>query len=111
MIFDEADRRDPDHARTWIALVDGNNHQIDRIEREARARDVDLTIVIHLVHVLEYLWRAAWSFFPGGDPAAEAWVADKATAVLNDYWTFHVARERQRIHESRYANNIIPQAA
>ena len=23
-IFDEADRRDPDHARTWIALVDGN---------------------------------------------------------------------------------------
>ena len=29
-IFDEADRRDPTHARTWIALVDGNNHQIDR---------------------------------------------------------------------------------
>jgi hypothetical protein len=27
-IFDEADRRDPDHARTWIALVDGNVHQI-----------------------------------------------------------------------------------
>ena len=23
-IFDEADRRDPEHARTWIALVDGN---------------------------------------------------------------------------------------
>jgi hypothetical protein len=34
-IFDEADRRDPTHARTWTALVDGNNHQIDRIQAEA----------------------------------------------------------------------------
>ena len=24
-VFDEADRRDPDHLRTWIALVDGDN--------------------------------------------------------------------------------------
>jgi len=28
-IFAEAQRRDPQHARTWIALVDGNNHQIN----------------------------------------------------------------------------------
>jgi len=28
-VFNEAKRRDPDHRRTWIALVDGNNHQID----------------------------------------------------------------------------------
>ncbi len=33
-------RRDPTHARTWIALVDGNNHQINRFTAEARARDV-----------------------------------------------------------------------
>lgn len=26
--FDEAERRDPDHRRTWIALVDGNNQQL-----------------------------------------------------------------------------------
>jgi hypothetical protein len=31
-VFDEARRRDPDHERTWIALVDGNNHQIDQIK-------------------------------------------------------------------------------
>jgi hypothetical protein len=29
-IFAEADRRDPCRDRTWIALVDGNNHQIHR---------------------------------------------------------------------------------
>jgi hypothetical protein len=24
-VFDEAERRDPAHTRTWVALVDGNN--------------------------------------------------------------------------------------
>ena len=81
-IFDKADRRDPDHARTWVALVDGNIHQIDRIKAEAKQRDVEIRIVIDFVHVLEYLWAAAWSFFDEADPAAEAWVADKAMAVL-----------------------------
>ncbi len=82
-IFDEAERRDGDHTRTWIALVDGNNHQIDRIKAEAKNRKVKVTIIVDFVHVLEYLWSAAWSFFPEGDPAAEKWVQDKALAVLD----------------------------
>ena len=81
-IFDEADRRDPDHARTWIALVDGNNHQINRIAAEAHDRGVPVTILIDLIHVLEYLWKAAWCFHHEADPATEAWVADKARAIL-----------------------------
>lgn len=80
--FDEAERRDPDHARTWIALVDGNNQQIELIEAEARRRRVQLTIVLDFVHVLEYLWKAAWCFHAEGDPAAELWVREKALAVL-----------------------------
>ena len=82
-IFDEAERRDPGHERTWVALVDGNNHQIDRIEKEADARDVKVTIVVDLIHVLEYLWGAVWCFFAEGDPAAEAWVHDRALAILD----------------------------
>jgi hypothetical protein len=81
-IFAEADRRDPDHARTWVALVDGNNHQIDRIQAEATRRGIDVTILCDFIHVLEYLWKAAWSFHQEGDPAAEQWVHDKAIAVL-----------------------------
>jgi hypothetical protein len=81
-LFDEADRRDPTHARTWIALVDGNNHQIDRIQAEATQRGIDVTILCDFIHVLEYLWKAAWSFHQEGDPAAEEWVQDKAIAVL-----------------------------
>jgi hypothetical protein len=61
-IFDEADRRDPQHQRTWIALVDSNVHQIQRIQAEATQRKTTVVIVVDFVHVLEYLWKAAWSF-------------------------------------------------
>jgi hypothetical protein len=47
-VFAEADRRDPDRARRWIALVDGNNHQLDRIRAEATDRGIDVTIVVDL---------------------------------------------------------------
>ena len=80
--FDEAERRDPRHLRPRVALVDGAKHQIDVIRAEARRRGVEVTIVCDFIHVLEYLWSAAWCFFDEGDPAAEAWVADKALAVL-----------------------------
>jgi len=208
-IFVEAGRRDPTHTRTWIALVDGNNHQIERILAEAQARDVPVTILIDLIHVLEYLWKAAWSFHTEADPAAETWVHHHATKILtgnptrvaaairrqatkaaltpaqrvgadtcakyltnkapyldyptalakgwpiatgiiegacrhlvkdrmditgarwgltgaeailklralrsngdlDTYWTYHLNQEQQRNHHTRYANNIIPQAA
>jgi hypothetical protein len=207
--FDEADRRDPDHTRTWVALVDGDNTQIERIHAEARDRDVHVPVTIDFVHVLEYLWSAAWCFYDEGDPAAETWVHDKAHAVLDgnakqvaaairskatragldpstrrnvdraatylvnkapyldyptalaagwpiatgviegacrhlikdrmditgarwsvqgaeavlklralysnddfdEYWTYHLAQEQRRVHQSRYADSTIPQAA
>jgi hypothetical protein len=81
--FDEATRRDPGHHRTWIALVDGNNQQIQAITAEATRRGKAVTIVIDFIHVLEYVWTAAWSFFDKGDPDVEAWVAKQATTILN----------------------------
>ena len=33
--------------------------------------------------MLEYLWGAAWCFHPEADPAAQAWVHDRALAVLD----------------------------
>jgi hypothetical protein len=81
-MFEEADRRDPEHQRSWVALVDGNRHQIDRIKKEAKKRGVAVTITVDFVHVMEYLWASAWCFFKEGDPAAERWVAEKLRAVL-----------------------------
>ena len=81
--FAEATRRDPDHQRTWVALVDGNTHQIDRIHAEARARGVHVAVVVDFIHVLEYVWKAAWCFHPEGDPNAEQWVRTQARQILS----------------------------
>jgi hypothetical protein len=54
-IFDEATRRDSDQRRCWVALVDGNNHQIERIQTQARQRKVPVAIVVDFVHVLAIL--------------------------------------------------------
>jgi hypothetical protein len=80
--FSQAEARDPQHQRTWVVLVDGAEHQLDLIRSEAQRRGVAIHIVIDLIHVLEYIWKAAWSLHAAGDPAAEDWVAVKALAVL-----------------------------
>ena len=82
-IFDEADRRDPGHARTWIALVDGDNYQLGLFQAAAAARGITLAIVIDFIHVLEYLWKAAWCFHAPRDPAMEDWVIAQALDILH----------------------------
>jgi hypothetical protein len=83
VLFGHAERRDPGHARPWVALVDGNNHQIDVITAEAAARDVKVTILIDFIHVIGYLWKAAWCFCPARDPAAEDWVTAAGLDILH----------------------------
>ena len=84
-VFDEAERRDPKHRRTWVGLVDGANHQIERIKFEARKRKVKVTIVVDFVHVLQYLWNASGCLLPDDDQAAEQWVHRQAMRVLEGH--------------------------
>jgi len=80
--FSQAQARDPRHQRTWVVLADGAEHQLGLIRAEAARRGVTIHIVIDFIHVLEHLWKAAWSLHPAADPAAEDWVAVKALAIL-----------------------------
>ncbi len=80
--FDEGRRRDPARLKRWVALVDGNKTQIELARREAKRRGIELTIVLDIIHVLEYLWDAAWCFFAEGDVAAEAWVTERLRRIL-----------------------------
>jgi hypothetical protein len=82
-IFDEADRRDPGHRRTWIALVDGDIHQLGLIQDQAAARGITITILVDFIHVLEYLWKTAWCFHAPRDPAMEDWVTAGGLDILH----------------------------
>ncbi len=80
--FQEAQRRDPEHRRQWVVLVDGHQDQLDRIRACIRRYKVDVTLVIDFIHVLEYLWKAAYCFHKDGSEQAEQWVLKRALHIL-----------------------------
>ena len=79
--FGQAEARDPARQRTWVILVDGAEHQLGLIRAEAARRGITISILIDLIHVLEYIWKAAWSLHTAGDPAAEDWVAGNLIVI------------------------------
>jgi len=53
------------------------------IQDQAAQRGITITILVDFIHVLEYLWKAAWCFCPPRDPAAEDWVTAQGLAILH----------------------------
>lgn len=83
-LLDRAQQRDPTHQRRWIVLVDGNNHQIDRIHAEAHTRRVKVNIIVDFMHVLQYAWDAAADLHPT-QPARAGFVARTARDLLEHH--------------------------
>jgi hypothetical protein len=81
--FAEALRRDPDQQAEWVVLVDGDLTQIDSIEKAAKAHGVEVVIILDIIHVLEYLWKAAKVRFAPDDPQAAPWVAEQIERLLH----------------------------
>jgi hypothetical protein len=81
--FEEASRRDPERKRRWVVLVDGQEGQLSLIETVAARMGVQVTIVLDIIHVLEYLWRAAYCFHPDGSHEAEQWVQKRLLMLLS----------------------------
>jgi hypothetical protein len=69
-MLDEAQRRDPRQCRAWTVLIDGQTHQLGLITAALTERKLDATIVLDLVHVIEYLWKASRDFHGEGSPNA-----------------------------------------
>jgi hypothetical protein len=80
--FREAAHRDPDRQKTWMAVVDGNETQIRILKKLAPKYKVELTIVLDLIHVIEYLWKAAHAFHKEGESELEAWVQERLLEIL-----------------------------
>ncbi len=80
--FSEASQRDPQHQRKWVVLVDGEEHQLKTIKAIAKKEGVELTMVVDFIHLLEYVWKAAFCFCPSGSETAETWVIERALRIL-----------------------------
>jgi hypothetical protein len=81
-MFDEARLRDPRSKRDWVVLIDGQPAQLGLIEAELKRRDLTATIVLDVIHVIEYLWKASRDFYPESSPEGEEWVSRYLLMVL-----------------------------
>ena len=94
-VFQEALRRDPEKQRQWVMLVDGHKEQLRQIRSCIKKYDVKVILVLDFIHVLEYLWKAAYCFYAAGSKEAEAWVSERALQILQGKAS-HVAAGMRR---------------
>ncbi|HEX9843084.1 MAG TPA: ISKra4 family transposase [bacterium] len=80
--FREGLRRDPRRQKTWVGLVDGNATQLKLLTALARKHPVELTLVMDVIHVSEYLWDASVAFNEEASPQREQWVGERLHNVL-----------------------------
>jgi hypothetical protein len=99
--FAEGLRRDPERKRRWVVLVDGHKDQLRQVKRAAKKAGVEVTIILDLIHVLEYFWKAAHCFHKTGTPELEQWVNQRLLALLQGRPAGAFARDLRR-WASRY---------
>ena len=78
----EAERHDPERVKRWVVLVDGAETQLDLVEAGAAAYGVDVTVVLDIIHVVEYVWKAAHVFHCEGSPELACWAWTRVRDIL-----------------------------
>lgn len=80
--FVEGLRRDPDRQKTWVALSDGNKPQLKLFKKLAKEYGIKLTVILDIIHVVQYLWKATTVFNQESTPQAQQWVEQRFLEVL-----------------------------
>lgn len=99
--FDEALRRDPERRRRWVVLIDGNATQLEAVKAEAKRVGVTITILVDVVHVIEYVWKAARAIFGKTTQEAEKWVGERFLALLSGASGGEIAKTIRRHADQR----------
>jgi hypothetical protein len=94
--FAEGLKRDPEGKRRWVVLVDGNPDQLRAVKKAVKKTGVDVTIILDLIHVLEYFWKAAHCFHKAGSLALEQWVNQRLLALMHGRPAGAFARDFRR---------------
>jgi hypothetical protein len=80
--FQEVNARHAQRSRRWVALLDGNETQLGNVLFQAGHHCVDLTVIVDVIHVIEYLWAAGRAFEAEGTAALEKWVSERLLKLL-----------------------------
>jgi hypothetical protein len=93
--FREARRRDPEGQKRWVALVDGNETQLEVLHGLFRREGYHAWIVLDFLHVAERVWKAGRDFHPADSPELEGWVTARLLGILQGRAS-HVAAGMRR---------------
>jgi hypothetical protein len=74
----EMRRRDPACTKTWACVCDGEQ----ALQRRVDAALPGAVLVLDLLHVLSYLWKAAYVFHAEGSREARDWVRRRTLWIL-----------------------------
>lgn len=80
--FREARRRDPEGRKRWVALVDGNETQIEILTKLFRKEGYHALIVLDFIHVAERVWKAGLDFYRESSAELEEWVSTRLLGIL-----------------------------
>jgi len=93
--FREARMRDPEGHKRWVALVDGNETQLEILRKRFHKEGYYPWIILDFIHVAERVWKAGLDFYQEGTSELETWVSKRLLAILNGR-TAHVAAGMRR---------------
>src|SRR5437899_1198306 len=85
-------RRDPQGHKIHVALTDG-----ERALQILVSKNLQVTLILDLLHVLEKLWKAAYVFHAEGSTEAEQWVRLRAEKILEGHVSQVVQGIRQMV--------------
>ena len=80
--FREARLRDPEGRKRWVALVDGNETQLQILRKLFRRYGYYPLIVLDFAHVAEYVWKAGMALLGEGQAQLDTWATDHLLGVL-----------------------------
>lgn len=73
-----AARRDGEHIHGRVALTEG----AEPLQKHVLAKLADFTLVLDIIHVDEYLWKAGTAIYGETDPRRTEWVETQMLAIL-----------------------------
>ena len=76
----QVERRRSDQINHYVALTDGNRGLKNRVQQDLP----QFTLILDIIHVIEYLWEAANTLLGETHPLREVWMQDALRCLLED---------------------------
>lgn len=82
-VAQEMEHRDPAGEKTAVCVMDGERALKTRAVKYLQSAFPALILVLDIIHVVEYLWTAAYAFHDQGSEGASMWVRKRLERILN----------------------------